>query len=136
MFDTLQFAFQRAGIESVAQADLEPLDACRLDHEIDCAGAHRGNDIVDAAVRGLHDHRHIDRSLAQPRQNTEPVEVRHNQIEDHTIDARAVDARKQPERGVAIIQRHRLVTGFLQHAFEKPALHGIVVDDQNTPTHN
>jgi hypothetical protein len=24
----------------------------------------------------------------------------------------------------------------LQHAFEKPALHGIVVDDQNTPTHD
>jgi hypothetical protein len=24
----------------------------------------------------------------------------------------------------------------LQHAFENPALHGIVVDDQNTPTQN
>ena len=59
-FDARELAFERAGIERVAQADLQPLDADRLDHEIDGAGAHRRHHIVDAAVRGLHDHRHID----------------------------------------------------------------------------
>ena len=94
VLDALQFAFERAGVERVAQAHQQPLDSDRLDHEIDRAGAHRGDDVVDAAVSGLHDHRHIDRGLAQPRQDAEPVEVRHDQIEDHTIDARAVDARR------------------------------------------
>ena len=48
--------------------------------------AHGGDDIVDAAVGGLHDHRHIDRSLPQFGEHAEPVEIRHHQIEDHGID--------------------------------------------------
>ena len=43
--------------ERVAQRHLQPLGADRLDHEIGRAGAHRRDDIVDAAMRGLHDHR-------------------------------------------------------------------------------
>ena len=55
--DQLEFALERARRERVAQRDLQPLGADRLDHEIDGAGAHRGDDIVDAAMGGLHDHR-------------------------------------------------------------------------------
>ena len=40
-------------------------------------------------------------------------------------------AAQQRQRGVAVVARHRLVAEFLQHAFEQPALHRIVVDDEN-----
>src|SRR3982074_3499723 len=46
-----------AGVGRVAQRPREPLGADRLDHEIGGARAHRGDHVVDAAVRGLHDHR-------------------------------------------------------------------------------
>ncbi len=93
-FIRCQFAFERAGVERVAQADMQPLGADRLDHEIDRAGAHRRDHIVDAAMRGLHDHRHVDRRLAHFGEHAEPVEIRHHQIEDHAIDPRAVRARR------------------------------------------
>ena len=107
VLDARELAFERAGVERVAQADLQAFGADRLDHEIDRAGAHRRDDIVDAAVRGLHDHRHIDRSLAQSRQDAETVEVRHHQIEDHAIDPRAVGAGEQRQRGVAVVEHAR-----------------------------
>ena len=64
--DAREFALQRARVERVAQRDLQPFGADRLDHEIGRARPHRGDDIVDAAVRGLHDHRNGKPRLAHP----------------------------------------------------------------------
>ena len=126
-----QFAFERAGVERVAQADMQPLGADRLDHEIDGAGAHRRNHIVDAAMRGLHDHRHVDRRLAHFRQHAHAVEIGHHQIEDHAIDPRAVGSGEQSKRRVAGIAHDRLVFELVQRGFKEPALHRIVVDNKN-----
>ncbi len=131
MLEAGEFAFERAGVECVAQADVEPLGADRLHHEIDRARAHRGNDVVDAAVRSLHDDRHGDRRLAQSRQDAETVKVRHDEVEDHAVDARAVRAAEQRQRSIAVIERNRLILEFVQHALEKPALHRIVIDDED-----
>ena len=60
VLDTAEFVFKRAGIERVAQTHLQALRTDRLDDEVDGARAHGRDDIVDAAVRGLHDHRHAD----------------------------------------------------------------------------
>ena len=131
VLDAVELAFERAGVERVAQAHLQPLGADRLDHEIDRARAHRRDDVVDAAMRGLDDDRRGDGVAAQPREHAEAVEVRHHQIEDHTVDARAVRAGEQRRRRVAAFCRDHLVAEFLHHAFEEPALHGIVIDDED-----
>ena len=70
-------------------------------------------------------------ACAQSRQHAEPVEVRHHQIEDHAIDPRAVRPGEQRQRGVAVVEHDRLVVEFLQHALEQPALHRIVIDDED-----
>ena len=132
VLDAVDLAFERAGVERVAQAHLHALGADRLDHEIDRAGPHRGDDIVDAAMRGLHDHRHVDCRLAHFRQHAHAVEVRHHQIEDHAIEAPAIGPGEHRQRRIAVIARHRFVAEFLQHAFEQPALHRIVVDDEDS----
>ena len=111
---------------------MQPLRADRLDDEIDGAGAHGGNDVVDAAMRGLHDYGHADPRLTHSGENAETVETRHHQIEDHAIDPRAFGAAKQRKRSVAVIARRGLVAEFLQHAFQQPALHRIVVDDEDS----
>ena len=131
MLDAVEFAFERAGVERVAQADLQPLGADRLDHEIGRPRAHRRDDVVDATVRGLDDDRHRDGVVAQPRQHAETVKVRHDQIEDHTIDAGAVGSGEQRRCRVAAFRRDHLVAELLHHAFEEPALHGIIIDDEN-----
>ena len=63
--------------------------------------------------------------------HTEPVEVRHHQIENHAIDPRAVGAAEQGQRRIAIVEHHRLVAGLLQHGLEQPALHRIVIDNED-----
>ena len=131
VFDAVELAFERAGIERVAQTDVQALGADRLDHEVDGARAHRGDDIVDAAVCGLHDHRHRDRGLPHLRQHAKPVEIRHHQVEDDAIDARAVRRVEQRQRGIAVVADQRLVAEFLQHAFEQAALHRIVIDNKD-----
>ena len=55
--DAGKLAFEHAGGQRIAQRYLQPLGADRLDHEIGRARAHGGDDVVDAAVGGLHDHR-------------------------------------------------------------------------------
>ena len=131
MLDTVELAFERAGGERVAQADMQPFGADRLDHEIDRARAHRRDDVVDAAMRGLHDHRHGDRVLSQARQDAETVEVRHHQVEDHAVDRGAARPGEQRRAGVAAFGDHDLIAEFLQHALEEPALHRIVIDNEN-----
>ncbi len=85
-------------------------------------------------MSGLHDHRHLDCGLAQPRQHTEPVEVGHDQIEDDAIDVGTVGAGKQRQRRVAVVAHENRIAEFLQHAFEQAALHRIVVDDEDGHT--
>ena len=131
MPDAIKLAFERAGVERVAQADQHALGARRLDDEIDRAGAHRRDHVVDAAMRGLHDHRYGDGGLAQSGENAETVEVRHYQVENDAIDTRAVRPGEQRQCGVAIVERDRLIAELLQHALEQPALHRIVVDDED-----
>ncbi len=80
---------ERALFQRVAKRHLQPLGADRLDHEIDRARAHRRHHIVDAAVGGLHDHRHGRAGLAHPRQHAEPVEIGHHQIEHDAVEALA-----------------------------------------------
>ncbi len=80
---------------------------------------------------GLHDHRHIDGSLTQAREHAEPVEIRHHQIEDHAIDPRAVGAAEQSQRRIAVVEHDGLVAGLLQHGLEQPALHRIVIDNED-----
>ncbi len=48
----------------------------------------------------------------------------------------AVDSTEQRQGGVAVVQRHGVIAGLLQHVFKKTALHRIVVDDEDTPTHD
>ena len=131
MLDAGKLAFERAGVERVAQADMQPLGADRLDHEIDRAGAHRRDHIVDAAMGGLHDHRHVDGGLAHFGEHAEAVEIGHDQIENDAIDPRAVGSGEQRQRTVAGVARERLVFELVQHALQEPALHRIVVDNED-----
>ena len=45
---------------------------------------------VDAAMRGLHDHRNAEPDVAHAREHAVAVEIGHHQIEDDAVDARAV----------------------------------------------
>ena len=129
--EPLELGLERIGGERVAQRNLQALGTRRLDHEIGGAGAHRRDHVVDAAVRGLHDDRNAEARLLEPRQNAEPVEIRHDQVEHDGIGLRGAGAEQALERGVAAFDRNRLVAEPADHGLEQPALHGIVVDDQD-----
>ena len=118
----------------VAQRHLEPLGADRLDHEIGRARAHRRHHIVDAAMRGLHDHRHVLAGLAHARQHAEAIEIGHDEIEHHAVEALAVrSAASRPASPLSAIDR--LVAELPHHVVEQAALDGIVIDDENTRGH-
>ena len=87
--DAGELALERARRERVAQRHLQPLGADRLDDEIDRAGAHRRDHVVDAAVRGLHDHRNGEAGVAHLGQHAEAVEVGHHEIEHDAVDGAA-----------------------------------------------
>jgi hypothetical protein len=71
----LDFALERAGPEGIAQTDLQPCGADRFDHETDRTRAQRRDDITAAAMNGQHDDRRLDGCLAQPHEQTRPVEI-------------------------------------------------------------
>jgi hypothetical protein len=102
-----------------------------FNHEIGRAGAHRRHHGVDAAMRGLHDHRIGQAGIAHAREHAVAVEVGHHQVEDDAIDARAVRAGQCRDGRVAAVGGHHLVAETPRHGFEQAALHGIVVDDQD-----
>ena len=133
--DAVELAFERARRERVAQRHLQPLGADRLDHEIGRARAHGADHVVDAAMRGLHDHRDGEPGLAHLGEHAEPVEIGHHEVEHDRVDARAVRAGEQRDRGVAALGDDGLVAGARDHVFQEPALHRVVVDDQNTLGH-
>ncbi len=132
-FDAGKLVGERALFQRVAQRHLQPLGADRLHHEIDRARAHRRHHIVDAAMRGLHDHRHIAARLAHPRQHAEPVEIGHDEIEHHAVESLAAG---QQRRGlIAAFGDSRLMAEFPHHVVEQAPLNRIVIDDENTRTH-
>ena len=133
--DALQLALQRAGVQRIAQRNLQPLDADRLDHEILGAGAHRRHHIVDAAMGGLHDDGDVEAGFANFGQHAHAVEAGHDQIEHHGIDRRRVGAGQHGDRGVAAIDHDGLIAAFLHHVLDQAALHGVVVGDQNAGSH-
>ena len=131
----LEFGFERAGGERIAQRDLQPLGADRLHDEIHRARAHRGDDRVDAAMRGLHDHRNAQPHVAHAREHAIAVEIGHHEIEDHGVDAAAVGSAEHRDRRIAAVGRHHVEAEAARHRFEQAALHGIVVDDEDKLGH-
>ena len=119
--DALQFAFQRAGVERIAQADLQPLEADRLDHEILGAGAHRRDHIVDAAMGGLHDDGDVEAGFADFRQHAHAVEAGHHEIEHHGVDDLCVRRGQRRDRGVAGVDDDGLIAASLHHVFDQTA---------------
>ena len=116
-----------------SQRHLEAFGTDRLDHEVDRAGAHRRHHVVDAAVRGLHDHRHGIAGLAQPRQHAEAVEVGHDEVEHHAVEALA--AEQERDRRLAGLGDHGLMAKLARHVVEQPALNRIVIDNENASGH-
>jgi hypothetical protein len=133
--DALQLALQRAGVERIAQADLQPFDADRLDHEILRAGAHRRHHVVDAAMGGLHDHGNVEAGVADLGQDAHAVEAGHHQIEHHGIDSLRVRRGQQRDRGVAALDDEGFITAFLHHVFDQAARHRVVIGNQNGRSH-
>jgi hypothetical protein len=120
----------------VAQRHLKPLCAHRLDDEVDRTRPHGGNHVVDAAVRRLHDHRHVQACLAHFREHAKAVEVGHHEIEHDRVDPRAVAGEHKLEGGVATFHGNGVVAETARHAFDQPALHRVVVDDENGLGHH
>jgi hypothetical protein len=135
MADALQLAFQCAGVERIAQAYLQPLDADRLDHEILGAGPHRRYHIVDAAMGGLHDDGNVEPGFADFGQHAHAVEAGHHKIEHHGIDNRRVRGGQRRDGGVAAIDDDGLIAAFLHHVFDQAARDRVVVGDQNAGSH-
>ncbi len=135
MPDALQFALQRAGVERIAQAYLQPLDADRFDHEIVGTGAHRRHHIVDAAMRGLHDDRDIEAGLADFGQHAHAVEAGHHQIEHDGVDDGRIRRGQHGDGSVTGIDDGRLIAALLHHVFDQAARYRVVVDNQNAGSH-
>ncbi len=133
--DALQLALERGGVERVAQRDLEPLQADRLDDEIGRARAHRRDHVVDAAMGGLHDDGDAEAGLADFRQHAHAVEAGHHEIEDDGVDRRCIGGGEGGDRGVAGVHDDRLIAAFLHHVLDQPAGYCVVVGDQNTGSH-
>ena len=134
--DSSDLAFECIRGECVAQGNLQSLGADRLDHEIGGACPHRRDHVVDAAMRGLNDHRDVETGRSHLRKNAKAVEIGHHKVEHHRIDARSAVVRERRDGGIAAGRENRLIAEPSHHAFEETALHGIVVDDQNTLTHD
>ena len=135
MPDALKFAFQRAGIERIAQGHLQAFDADRLHHEIVRPGPHCGHHIVDTAVGGLYDHRQIEADIANLGQHTHAVEAGHDEIEHQRIDGLRIGIDQMGEGGIAAVHCHGVVTAALHHVLDEATLYGIVVGNQDSRNH-
>ena len=80
---------------------------------------------------GLHDYRDVEAGFAHPRQHAEPIEIGHDQVEHDAIDALGLVAGEQGGGGIAALRQQRPVAEAGHHGFQQPALHRIVVDDEN-----
>ena len=135
MTDTLQLAFQCAGVKRIAQRDLQPLDANRLHHEILGAGAHRRDHVVDAAMGCLHHDRDVEARLAHFCQHAHAIKAGHDEIQHHGVDDRSIRTGQHCHGCVAAIDHDGLIAAFLHHVFDQAALYRVIVGDQNAGSH-
>jgi hypothetical protein len=133
--DAGKLALEHPRGERIAQRHVQAFGADRLDHEVGRTSTHRVDDVVDSAVRSLHDDRDAEACVAHPGEHAHAVEIGHDEVENDGIDGRAVRAAEQRSRGLAAVGDHRLVAGLANHVVEKSAGDGIIIDDQNTLTH-
>ena len=68
-------------------------------------------------------------------ENAEPVDAGHGEIEDDRRNVAAARAVERLQRRFAAVGDDRLMAEFRDGALEQPALHGIVVDDENRGGH-
>ena len=125
----------RLDLERVGDCRAQPVGRGRLDDEIEGAGAHRRDHCLDAALRGLHDHRHRDAALTHRVENAEAVDAWHGEIEDNRCNVATARAVKRLQRRFAAVGNDRLMAEFRDCALEQPALHGIVVDNEYRGSH-
>ncbi len=131
-----QFVLERVDPEGVLDRHLKPLGPDRLDDEIDRARAHRGDDSLDRAVRGLYDRGNGDVALAHAREHAHAVEIGHHQIEDEEVDRRPVDRLQARQRRLSGVERLDLVAESSRHRLQQAALDGIVVDNEDEGGHS
>ena len=74
-------------------------------------------------------------NLPHFREHAKSVEIRHDKIEHHGVDARLFLVRKPRYRGIAAFGHHWFVAEPAHHVFQKPPLHRVIIDDQNTLNH-
>ena len=130
-----QLVLERVDPERVLDRHLKPLGPDRLDDEIDRARAHRGNDRLDRAVRGLHDGGNRDVALAHAREHAHAVEIGHHQVENEEADRRPVGRLQARERRFARFERLDVVAEPPRHRLQQAALDGIVVDNEDEGGH-
>lgn len=85
---------------------------------------------LDAALSGLDDDRRVDAALGQRFEEAVAVHFRHQEIEKDDIDHAAL-ALQQFQTAAAVIGEMRHMTETLDHVRQQPALHRIVINDQN-----
>ena len=130
-----QFVLERVDAQRIADRNLEPLGADRLDHEIGRAGAHGGDDRLDRAVRRLHDRRNRDVALPHSRQHAHAVEIGHHQVEDDEIDRRPVAGLETRQCAFARLGGFDLIPESSGHRLEQAALDGIVINNEYKSGH-
>jgi hypothetical protein len=85
-------------------------------------------------MRGLYDDWNPQPVFPQLRENAQPVEARHDQIKHHGIDVPALVI-EHGDGSIAGLCDEGLVAELAHHIVEESALHGIVIDDQDSLTH-
>ncbi len=130
-----QLVLERVDPEGVLDRHLKPLGPDRLDDEIRRARAHRRNDRLDRAVRGLNDRGDRDVALAHAREHPHAVEIGHHQIENEQADRRPVGRLQAGERRFTRFERLDVVAESPRHRLQQAALDGIVVDNEDEGGH-
>ncbi len=135
LLELLYFAGQRADLELVADRDRDALGRGGLDQEVVGAGAHGFHGGIDAALGGQHDDGKLGVRGTQLGEDVEAAHVGHDEIEQHEVDLLALRSADQVERGPAAGRGDDVHARARDRGFEKPALHGIVVDNKNGLRH-
>src|SRR5271157_5646170 len=130
-----QLVLERVDPEGILDRHLKALGPDRLDDEIDCARAHRGDDRLDRTVRGLHDGGNRNVALAYARKDSHAAEIGHHQIENEEVDRRPVNRLQARQRRLSGVERLDLVAEASRHRLEQAALDGIVVDNEDESGH-
>ena len=130
-----QLVLESVDPEGVLDRDLKALGPDRLDDEIRCARAHRGNYRLDRPVRRLNDRGNCDVALAHAREHPHAVEIGHHQIKNEEADRRPVGGLQTGESRFAGFERLDVVAEPPRHRLQQAALDGIVVDNEDEGGH-